>query len=86
MALRGLFQRRYKHRFICRCPNNSRPIDYEWTIEIAEVIAVEDIVATAKGYARSFHEAMADELYKLFGGRQILRAHHHGVDIETVRP
>lgn len=48
-------------------------------------IMVEDIqaaVATLEG----FHEEHADKLLALFGGKQTLVAHHHGTDIETIRP
>lgn len=33
----------------------------------------------------AYHEALADKLLKRFRGFQIIRAHHHGIEIETHR-
>jgi hypothetical protein len=50
-----------------------------------QMIPVEHIV-TATGLIKfGYHENIADELHERFGGRQTLEAHHHGVDIYTVR-
>jgi hypothetical protein len=77
---------KYRHKFVCHCPNNARSIVYELEISTPSMIHVERIVETCKAIKSAFHEALADDLYVQFGGVQLLRAHHHGVDIETVRP
>jgi len=75
----------YRQPFRAICPKNARSVDYLLTIESPRLIMVEEIqeaVADLKGY----HEEFADHLWQLFGGRQTLIAHHHGTDVETVRP
>lgn len=77
---------KYSRIFVATCPNNSESIIYDLTIETADrMIQVEHIVTATNLIKRGFHEQIADELHRRFGGRQVLRAHHHGVDIETVR-
>lgn len=76
----------YTRQFVANCPNNGQPIIYNLRIETAgRMIQVEHIVTATALIARGYHEEIADELHKRFGGRQALRAHHHGVDIETIR-
>jgi hypothetical protein len=75
----------YRRNFTAICPNNGMAIDYALEIQHADVIMVEQIVDFTAGREPSYHEAIADEAFELFGGVQILKAHHHGVDIETVR-
>lgn len=75
----------YRQQFVSHCPNNGLHIIYSLEIQTAEVIHVEHIVTATRLMADSLHEQIADELYERFGGRQILKAHHHGVDIETRR-
>jgi len=75
----------YRLQFVSHCPNNGLHIIYSLEIETAEVIHVEHIVTATSLLANSFHEDIADELHDRFGGKQTLRAHHHGVDIETRR-
>jgi len=75
----------YTQRFRATCPTTRRTVDYVLTIESSRMIMIEEIqttVAKLKGY----HEELADKLFALFGGRQTLTAHHHGTDIQTVRP
>ena len=76
---------RYTRQFIAACPNNGEQIIYVLVIEKAAPIMVEHIVTATQMIRKGFHEAIADGLYAQFGGRQTLRAHHHGVDIETIR-
>lgn len=76
----------YRHKFVCHCPNNSQSIVYELTIESLKMIQVELITDAAAKFKSAFHENLADELYGIFGGRQTIEAHHHGVDVKTVRP
>lgn len=75
----------YRHQFVCVCPNNDKPIIYDLMIETDAVIQVEHITTAAALQKRAYHEAIADEFHARFGGRQTLKAHHHGVDIETRR-
>ena len=75
----------YTQRFRGTCPRNGRSVDYLLVIESPRVIMVEDIQA-AVGKLTGYHEEFADQLLRLFGGKQILTAHHHGTDIQTIRP
>jgi len=77
---------RYSHQFVAACPNNGMQIIYNLVIETADkMIQVEHITTATALIKQGFHEQIADELHRRFGGLQTLRAHHHGVDIETVR-
>lgn len=76
---------RYRHRFMVGCPVNGIAIRYRLTVWTEDKIMVEDIVKACKAQAVGFHEEIADRLHHRFGGRQVLRAHHHGVDIRTIR-
>lgn len=75
----------YRQPFRATCPKNGRSVDYMLTIESPRMIMVEDIQEIVAKLA-GFHEDFADTLWEHFGGRQILTAHHHGTDVETVRP
>lgn len=76
----------YNRQFVAECPNNGQSIIYNLRIEtVGRVILVEHIVTATALIKRGYHEQIADELHQRFGGRQALRAHHHGVDIETIR-
>jgi len=76
----------YSRQFVADCPNNGQPIIYSLRIETLDrMIQVEHIVTATTLIKRGYHEQIADELHRRFGGRQALRAHHHGVDIETIR-
>ena len=77
---------KYKTKFFSVCPVNKARIEYHLEIETKEIIGAEELLeALGTIYAEGFHEPMADDLHERFGGRQVLTAHHHGVDIETVR-
>lgn len=75
----------YRHRFNVRCPNNSASIAYELEIWTSQTIMVEEIVDFCAAVDSAFHEDLADRLHAQFGGTQKMRAHHHGVDIESLR-
>jgi len=76
----------YMRQFVARCPNNDLPILYSLSIMTdGRVIPVEDILEVTDAIGADFHETIADRLHGLFGGHQTLVAHHHGVDITTVR-
>lgn len=75
----------YNTRFLATCPNNGEHILYDLVIDSTAVIMVEHIVTATRMIRTGYHETIADALHKQFGGRQVLMAHHHGVDIKTVR-
>lgn len=75
----------YHTTFMAACPNNGIQISYDYTIETQAMILVEDIIEEVRGIDAGYHEAIADRLYRRFEGRQTLVAHHHGVDIRTLR-
>lgn len=77
---------RYTTTFMVKCPVNKKIIRYTLTIEAHEKILVEDILQGVDALPSiGFHEDIADKLEACLLGRHLLRAHHHGVDIETVR-
>lgn len=79
----------YTCEFHQQCPNNGVRVKYELKIESETVIPVEDIVSAVSQIEAGepkFHEEYADELTAGLPGKQTLKAHHHGVDIETIRP
>lgn len=76
---------RYRHRFTTKCPNNSGQIAYTLVIWSPHMIMVENIAEACAGFERAYHEDMADKLALQFGGRQVLSAEHHGVQIVTTR-
>ncbi len=75
----------YRHKFTAQCPVNGQEVQYELTIETDSMVSVESITKGCAFEAPIFHEEIAGHSIKLFGGRQTLKAHHHGVDIETRR-
>lgn len=76
----------YTIKFMVKCPNNDAVIIYALSIESKVTIMVEGIVEAVDALPRAgFHEDIADLLTMALPGRQTLKAHHHGVDIQTVR-
>lgn len=77
----------YRHQFVSVCPNNGDVIIYALEIESDSMIQVEHITTQAKlcRLEASYHEKIADAFFERFGGRQTIKGHHHGVDIETRR-
>lgn len=76
----------YRHQFIVSCPANSKPIIYALEIQSEKMIYAEKIIVACAMWQSEFHEKMADSLaFQFPNTRQVLRAHHHGVDIETQR-
>lgn len=76
----------YRRTFTAVCPNNGQAIDYALEIRHSDTVMVEGIVKATSALEPTYHEDLADDLWQRFGGLQKLSAHHHGVDIETVRP
>lgn len=75
----------YRHRFVCICPDNPQAIIYDFELQSEKMVRVEHIVVACALFQQAFHEKIADALFERFGGYQVLKAHHHGVDIETRR-
>ena len=75
----------YRTDFIAACPANGDQIVYALEIESPTMIRAEHIEIATKLFVPAFHEALADRLYQQFGGRQVLRATHRRVGIETRR-
>lgn len=76
----------YRHQFVCVCPANRMPIVYQLEVQSLKMIYVEKIVVACQMWQQEFHEKIADALAQQFPGtHQVLRAHHHGVDVETQR-
>lgn len=75
----------YRHTFAAACPNNGQTIIYNLEIKTDKMIYVEHITTACALHREGFHESIADELHARLGGFQVLKAHHHGVDIETHR-
>lgn len=74
----------YRHAFVVRCPANSRRVNYRLEIETLAVIMVEEIISACT-IETGYHEVIAEQLFRQFGGAQTLTAFHHGVEIETRR-
>ena len=75
----------YTAEFFATCPSNGIRIKYRLRIEANTAIPVERIIAKIDSFGEGFHESIADDLLKSFGGIQVLTADHHGVTIETTR-
>jgi hypothetical protein len=75
----------YRAKFQAVCPNNGKTILYDLEIRSRNVIMVEDILAACDFKSPAYHEKIADHIRDRIPGLQVLRAHHHGVDIETIR-
>lgn len=76
----------YTAKFWAACPVNSQAIDYTLTIKTEQRILVEVIQERLDHIKEGFHEDIADQLIRTFGGEQVLEAMHHGVHIRTMRP
>lgn len=75
----------YRQTFYCACPNNGRVIKYKLKIRSKDTILVEHIQTACALFKSDFHEKIADELFRRFGGKQTIKAKHHGTPIETRR-
>lgn len=76
----------YTATFFAKCPVNGARITYSLAIHTGHVIKVEDMTGYLDALDSGLHEDIADGLLARFGGSQILKAEHHGVHIETIRP
>jgi len=76
---------KYQTKFVIECITNQKPIMYRLTIVTHETIIVEELLEFIKKLKTNYHEKIADELFKKFGGKQTMTANHHGVLIKTKR-
>ena len=74
----------YEYDFIVECPVNGAKVSHHLTIESFSLIKVESVIEFCQ-VDPTFHEELADRLYAKFGGKQTMRAYHHGVWITTTR-
>ena len=75
----------YTVQFFAFCPVNGVRIFYTLSIEIDLVIMAEALIDAVTLIDKGFHEEIADDLFREFGGHQTLLANHHGVEIKTTR-
>lgn len=75
----------YTVQFFVFCPNNNIRVMHTLVLKVDRVVMVEDLIDAVTLHTRGFHEDIADQLCREFGGTQTMTAHHHGVDIQTVR-
>lgn len=75
----------YTLKFFAFCPSNNVRIEYGWRVETADTLSVEELITAAEAIGEGYHEEIADQLFKAYGGEQTLLAEHHGVLIETYR-
>lgn len=74
----------YRYSFVCKCPSDGTQVQYDLEITSPDKILAEDIRAICDA-GPSHQEELANKLAPL-GGRQVMKAHHMGVEIETIRP
>lgn len=75
----------YRHSFIATCPSDGDAIVYSLEIRSLQMIRVEHIKTATALIKQGWHEQIADDLAERFGGDQVIKAVHQGVEIETVR-
>lgn len=75
----------YRHMFTAACPSDGEVIVYSLEIRSQSMIRVEHIKTATALIKQGWHEQIADQLAERFGGDQVIKAVHQGVEIETVR-
>ena len=63
---------------------NGEQLIYSLELQHKDMVRVEHIKTACALHREGFQEAVAAGLHARFGGRLLLRAKHHGVEIETV--
>lgn len=76
---------KYTVNFFAKCPVNHVRVEYFLTIFTDKTIKVEMLLESISQYDDWYHEDIAEDLIFNFGGKQELKAFHHGVHIETFR-
>lgn len=74
----------YRHTFTAICPGDGEVIVYSLEIRSQSMILVEHIRTATALIKQGWHEQIADQLAERFGGDQLIKAVHQGVEIETV--
>lgn len=74
----------YRHQFVSKCPVNLDAIIYSLEIQKNDFIPAEAIEKACK-VEMTLHENLANNLFEEFGGKQVLKAVHGRVEIETIR-
>lgn len=67
------------------CPVNNAIIEISIEIKSCHTIIVENLLNFLQENKNILHEELADKLQTKFGGKQIIKAFHHGVWITTER-
>lgn len=75
----------YRQIFTAACPSDGDVIVYSLEIRSEAIIRVEHIKTATALIKQGWHEQIADRLAVRFGGDQVIKAVHQGVEIETVR-
>jgi len=75
----------YRHTFTAACPSDDEVIVYSLEIRSLAMIRVEHIKTATALIKQGWHEQIADLLAERFGGDQVIKAVHQGIEIETVR-
>lgn len=76
---------RYDHTFSAICPSDGQTVIYHLTLKSKGVVMSEEIAVSCRFSEPQFHEAIADYLIVILGGKQTLRAMHQNVHITTKR-
>lgn len=75
----------YRRTFTAACPSDAEVIVYNLEIRSQKMIRVEHIKTATALIKQGWHEQIADHLAERFGGEQVIKAVHQGIEIETVR-
>lgn len=75
----------YRYTFTATCPGDGQVIVYSLEIRSLQMIRVEHIKIATSLIKQGWHEQIADQLAERFGGDQLIKAVHQGIEIETVR-
>lgn len=75
----------YRYTFTATCPDDGEVIVYSLEIRSQTMIRVEHIKTATALIKQGWHEQIADQLAERFGGDQVIKAVHQGVEIESVR-
>ncbi|MDV5099617.1 hypothetical protein RYH74_20320 [Pseudomonas sp. LSJ-87] len=75
----------YRHTFTAVCPSDAEVIVYSLEIRSLAMIRVEHIKTATALIKQGWHEQIADHLADRFGGDQVIKAVHQGIEVETVR-
>lgn len=74
----------YEFSFTAICPVNGDNIKYDMRLETTVKHMAENLLGICT-FDEEYHENIADQLFKLLGGRQTIKAQHGEVFITTHR-